>query len=332
MSRFAWMEIPDGYMMPQPHATTALGTRDGQSRSSNYLLKSGNELGIIDTGMQSLGLQELIEKIDGEGGNLRWIFLTHFHFDHIGNAAALALRYGCPVMAHPLDIPAIENPMVLADGSWGFPDAGTSLEEISKELGGARKEEMTEEIIKKYFYFPVRVDRSLDDGEEVGLGPWRLKVLHTPGHSPGSISLFNPASRSLYIGDLDYVMNPSSPWPISNASDLMASVQRVMGLDAEFLGPGHYDGIYKDWAVREYLKEILDRAHSTQQRMEVCLKRLGSATVDQLADEVFPVIPRYAYPPLHKSTIHCFLHKLMEEGRALKVERGGVVKWEEIHP
>lgn len=323
-----WIEMPDGSMMPGPHSTTSLGSRNGQTRSSNYLLKAGNELGLIDTGMQPWGLAELIGQIDKLGGRLNWIILTHFHFDHIGNAAVLAQRYRCPVMAHPLDLPAIEDPLIMADGKWVFPNSPTTLEEVARELGGEKKEEMTREVLKKYFHFPAKINRAIVEGNEVPLGPWRLKILETPGHSPGSLSIYNPASRSLYIGDLDYIMNPSNPWPISNAQDLISSVARVSAMEVEYLGIGHYNGIAPKWAVAEYLDDMRYRIRATEQRIAGCLKRLGRASVAQLAEEVFPIIPRYGYTPLHKSAVQCFLHKLVDEGKARQVSEGEKVWWE----
>lgn len=325
-----WLEMPDGTMMPGPHATTSLGSRNGQTRSSNYLLKAGNELGLIDTGMQPFGLQELTDKITMLGGRLKWILLTHFHFDHIGNAAALVRRFKCPVMAHPLDLPAIEDPLIMADGKWVFPNSPTTLEEVARELGGEKKEEMSPEILRKYFHFPVKIDRPLIDGDEIPLGPWKLKILGTPGHSPGSISVYNPASRSLYIGDLDYIMNPSNPWPISNAKDLIFSIERVSRMDLDFLGIGHYNGVAPKWAVAEYLEDMRDRVFALQKRIEECLHRLGKASVPQLAEEVFPIIPRFGYSPLHKSAVQCFLHKFIEEGRVRKIREGEEIFWERV--
>ncbi len=75
---------------------------------------------------------------------------------------------------------------------------------------------------------------------------------------------------------------------------------------------------------------MLHRATAVQQRIETCLKRMGRATVGQLADEVFPIIERYAYAPIHKHTVHCYLHKLKEEGKVRKVQEEGLILWEAV--
>jgi glyoxylase-like metal-dependent hydrolase (beta-lactamase superfamily II) len=328
MSQFAWLEIPDGYMMPQPHAETALGTQKGQSRSSIYLLKEGTALGLIDTGIRNLGLREIIDQIDRQGGDLHWILLTHYHLDHIGNAEALKHSYGCPVIAHYLDVPPIEDPLVLAGGDWGYASSGVTESEIMQELGGERKIDTSKEMIEKYFNFPVKVDRLIDSEETLNLGAWEMQLLHTPGHSPGSLSLFNPESRSLYIGDVDYIMNPSSPWPIGDAANLTQSLNRLISMNAEFLGLGHYDAIYQSWAVREYLEAMLDRCEATERRIQQCLQLHGRLTISELAQEVFPIMPRYGYPPMSKNIVHCFLHKLRQSGIVSRTIRQEKVFWE----
>ena len=327
MSEFAWLEIPDGLMMPQPHAETALGTQKGQSRSSIYLLKSGSVLGLVDTGMRNLGLQDLIDQIDEQGGDLQWILLTHYHLDHIGNAEALKKRYGCPVIAHVLDVPPIEDPLVLAGGKWGYAGSGFTEQEIMKELGGERKIDTSKEMIQKHFNFPVKVDHAISSEETICLGGLEIQIIHTPGHSPGSISLFNPETRSLYIGDVDYVMNPSTPWPIGDAALLMASLNRLIAIDAEFLGLGHCNAIYNSWAVREYLEAMLGRCKETEQRIRNCLQLHGQLKVDLLAQEVFPIMPRYGYPPMSKNIVHCFLHKLRQDGIVYNTLKENEVYW-----
>ena len=75
---------------------------------------------------------------------------------------------------------------------------------------------------------------------------------------------------------------------------------------------------------------MLHRATAVQVRIETCLKRMDSVAVGQLADEVFPIIERYAYAPIHKHTVHCYLPKLKEEGKVRKVQEEGLILWEAV--
>jgi glyoxylase-like metal-dependent hydrolase (beta-lactamase superfamily II) len=92
------------------------------------------------------------------------VVLTHGHFDHLGAASALIDVTGAPLAVHRLDAAAITDPW--ANGGLGFG----------------------------FDYRAPEADRLLEDGDVVEAGDLRLKVLHTPGHTPGSICLFAPAA------------------------------------------------------------------------------------------------------------------------------------------
>jgi hydroxyacylglutathione hydrolase len=102
------------------------------------------------------------------------ILHTHGHFDHIGATEAVlaGLPEPVPVLAHPADGYLYESQARMAGAMFGYP-----LPETLK-----------------------RPDGSLADGEEVVVGEVRLRVLHTPGHSPGSISLICGAD-CVFSGD-----------------------------------------------------------------------------------------------------------------------------------
>jgi hydroxyacylglutathione hydrolase len=98
------------------------------------------------------------------------IILTHSHWDHIADVAALKKRYQIPVWVHPLDAPNLLDP-----GTDGLP--------CWIDIEG------------------VNPDRMLNAGDKIPLGEEEFIVIHTPGHSPGGICLYCQAQNVLFSGD-----------------------------------------------------------------------------------------------------------------------------------
>jgi hydroxyacylglutathione hydrolase len=103
------------------------------------------------------------------------VVLTHGHFDHIGAVKALLVQSGAPLLVHAEDAESITTATGSGGAAWGF--------DVSSPPA----------------------DRLLHDGDVVDAGDLRLRVLHTPGHTPGGICLFGDGSENqppqLFSGD-----------------------------------------------------------------------------------------------------------------------------------
>ncbi|MEK6711904.1 MAG: MBL fold metallo-hydrolase [Nitrospinota bacterium] len=140
----------------------------------------GERLALVDTSVAPAAPRIIayIESLGRKPGDLACVVNTHSHFDHIGGNGVLAGWAKPRFHAHPLDRPWIED---------------LDLQDRGRHVPGMRKISSG----------PVRVEGTLEEGGEIDLGGGvRLRALHTPGHSPGSLSLFVPGDGALISGDV----------------------------------------------------------------------------------------------------------------------------------
>lgn len=138
------------------------------------------------------------------------ILLTHSHWDHIVDTALFKRHFGIPVLIHPLDTPNLEHP-----GSDHLPCW------IS--------------------YEGVKPDGLLNDKDRVAVGQLTFDVIHTPGHTPGSICLYCPKEGVLIAGDTLFrgsIGNLS--FPTSQPDQMWPSLDKLAHLPKETkFYPGH---------------------------------------------------------------------------------------------
>jgi glyoxylase-like metal-dependent hydrolase (beta-lactamase superfamily II) len=123
---------------------------------------------VVDPGDEIGRVLEIVAK---HGLTVKAIVVTHAHIDHIGGAQKLKLATGAPVYMNPDDEELQE--MLGEQAAW---------------LGMAPPQ-------------PVTIDSPAKDGDRLVVGSTEFHVLHTPGHTPGSISLWLPQERKLIAGD-----------------------------------------------------------------------------------------------------------------------------------
>jgi glyoxylase-like metal-dependent hydrolase (beta-lactamase superfamily II) len=207
-----------------------------------YLLVSGGDLLLVDSAMPG-DADRIASQVQEQGyalSALRAIVLTHAHVDHVGSAAVLARRSGAQVLAHSEEVPYIERtrPLPTASLLWRI------LDRLSGRM--LRRQPA------------CHVDRALKDGEIIAaLGG--LQVIHTPGHTPGSICLYQPERQILFSGDTLFSRNPLSgkrgvQLPpgllISDLAALRESVHRLAALPVQVLCAGHGEPILEGASTR----------------------------------------------------------------------------------
>jgi glyoxylase-like metal-dependent hydrolase (beta-lactamase superfamily II) len=121
--------------------------------------------------------------------------LTHGHFDHVGSARLLADAWDVPLYAHPLEVPYLTG---LSDYPPRDPTMGGAMAHMSR-------------LMPDHGYdFGPRILTMPADGAVPGAPGWRW--LHTPGHTPGHVSLLRESDRVLLAGDALATMDLDS-WP-----------------------------------------------------------------------------------------------------------------------
>ncbi len=172
-----------------------------------YVIKDGVHAAVVDTGAPTDGaalvLSRALDELDVDRKHAKW-FLTHFHLDHAG----LVDRVVPPGAA--LFVGATECGEARARRTGVFLDVlrrtyrqeGVALHDASAAARlGAEGELFDSARLRTAF---VR------DGDEISVGRYRLRVVATPGHTPGHLSLFEPESRILFGGDhVLFVISPS---------------------------------------------------------------------------------------------------------------------------
>jgi len=340
---FFWAETPDGWGIPGIHGPFAEDELDGYVQSGVYLIRGRGENLLVDSGNWSLpeygnGMGDfLVDLLDKERNDLKYIFLTHFHYDHVGNAAMLKRRYGAEVLCHPLDQAVIEDPMIVTRRE-NITRLGTTPEKMLEDfnLGPGESFGLSDpEIISKYWNFPVEVDRTVGDGDVLEVGGLSLEVVHLPGHCPGHIGLWNPATRTLYSGDLMHYPTPLGPYPIGDAKAHSNSIQRCLDYEPELLLEGHGLSAYSAPSSRRRLLHMQTQQKDTQKRVLFCLQReKRPITVTELRPEVMPIKTdldytvstgkghRYCYA---EACVQTHLLWLVEQGLAERTEEKGKV-------
>jgi glyoxylase-like metal-dependent hydrolase (beta-lactamase superfamily II) len=182
---------------------------------------------VIDTGM---GLGPLKEWVRRESDRPLKAICTHCHFDHMGSLHEFDCRLGHRAEAHIFADPAPEA--VVYSGDWA------RIEIVSPHQHPDFQAE-------SWRITPAPLTGYLDEGDVVDLGDVAYHVLHVPGHSPGSIALWDPKSRTVFSGDAVYDGALLDALYHSDPETYRLTLQRLRGLDAEVFHGGHYPSFGK---------------------------------------------------------------------------------------
>lgn len=237
-------------MEPQPFEktlassfTVAPGVWGRKDAFVNYYFIQDQKSGswaLVDAGMMwsASTIRNMAKELFGGGSIPDAIILTHGHFDHTGALKTLAEEWNVPVYAHPMEMPYLT-------GRSSYPPADSTV-------GGG----MMSLISFMYPKGPIDVSENVkklpDNNAIPGFPEW--KYIHTPGHTPGHISLFRESDKVLIAGDafvttkaesaiysfthMNHLSGPPKYFTPNWASAKL-SVMKLAALDPEVIATGH---------------------------------------------------------------------------------------------
>ncbi len=183
-----------------------------------YLIDGGAEWALIDVGQEDIlgEVIELIRQLDFQLSKCKMLLVTHADADHVQGLAKARERFKTKTAAHQRAAVAIE--------------AGDAVETYAS-------------ISAQNFHIPMppcKIDVKLDEGSEVKVGALKLKVWHTPGHTPGQLSF--KLANLLFSGDNIYqdgCVGVIDAHHGSSIPEYLTSLTRIRDDGAEFLLPSH---------------------------------------------------------------------------------------------
>jgi glyoxylase-like metal-dependent hydrolase (beta-lactamase superfamily II) len=258
------------------------------------------------------------------------IVLTHGHIDHYGAAARLLRRSGrsIEVAGHESDRLSVEKGLEaprrafisfyrLMGAPFAFQLSLLLLKAIIGSLGRS-----------------CRISRFLEDGDSVMMGRYKARVIHTPGHTRGSICLFLEEEKALFSGD--HILGHITPnafvmldfkqaLPVRMSQvEFYESLEKVMALSPQIVFPAHGKVLKNPGdTVAMFKREFANRQDGIRD-----ILRGSHLTAYQVARRLFPDIRGYRLPLeifLALSEVYTHLQVLQKEGEVTHADKGRVL-------
>jgi len=177
---------------------------NGVFYDSNAYLIDAKRKTLVDAGIDAARVMANLPR------GLDLIVLTHGHYDHVAAVPEIVEATGAQVAMHEADVAMLKSDRIGGAAMFGRRSRG------------------------------FRVDIPLRGGAVVDLGDIKLEVVATPGHTPGSICLYDQASRALFTGDTVFAGGSFGRTDLGGSSEhLLSSLETLGHYDVSALYPGH---------------------------------------------------------------------------------------------
>ena len=274
--------IPGVYQLQLPLPNPAL------EYVNTYLVRGDNKCLLIDTGWNTKqafdSLKKQLDEIGIDFQNISEIVITHIHPDHYGLAGRLKSLSNAQLYLHELEKDFIKSRYVNMD---------ELLQQLEQwlQVNGVPASELSElqtaSVQMKKFVDPVPPDITLHGDETISIGSFSFKVLWTPGHSPGHISLYEPTQKILISGDHilptitpNIGLHPQSS--VNPLGDYLNSLNGLKQLEVNLILPGHEKPFS---GLQQRIEELL--CHHNQRNSEILETiKAKPKTAYQIATEI----------------------------------------------
>lgn len=227
----------------------------------------GEKPALFEAGMTFMGpayLKELNACLS-DAGHLRYLLLTHSHYDHCGAAPFLKRK-----------IPGLQiGASRLAAEIFQRPNAVRLIRSLSQDLEERSKPLIGDDDIS---FQGLEVNLLLADGAELFLGDEdRVRIIATPGHTRDALSFYMPEWKTLFAGeavgafDRNFSIRPEF---LSSYDDYLASLEKLAALDIQILVMAH-SYVLTGEEAREYIARSIEATGQFKERIETLLDRLG---------------------------------------------------------
>ncbi len=210
------------------------------ARWSRVYVIEGETLTLVDSGLpwNPRGIMRYIRSIGRRPEEVGQILVTHSHPDHVGGTASLARETGATVFAHRADTRRRSNNSL----KLGYTGLFGKMDSPHPLLGA------------------VGVDALVSDGDVLPIHGG-IRVIHTPGHTGGSLCFLMEESRALFSGDTIFSdgrrISRSAPFPGYDRDGYVRSLERLAGIGFEAVCGGHGEPLPRGGAAA--LRDLLER-------------------------------------------------------------------------
>jgi len=278
---------------------------------STYFVSScaiiGDTITLVDVGASDspeAAIYPYLKDIGRDPSEISHIILTHAHLDHCGGVASIKKKTGCKVYVHKLGKPYLE-------------DAGLIDKELHDRFPAVYPE-------KKPDFESVKADVTFENGDILDLGGRQIRVLHTPGHSPGSSCIIDEEQGVYISGDSIQGRGERRPLLFYSSKEYVESMRRLLKESVKVLITGHpfppfNDAVLKGEKavkhIRESLKGIEELKDLVWKVLEESRKPLSIKQIHEKVGVSQPV------------TVGCVLEEFEREEKTERIKVEGDYLW-----